>query len=377
MSSRFIHPSSIYLTEDEYAELLSNVSPGPLKRIGRRRGLVFSLPATHEEVIAALSVLPSEWKIVTEVYSQLRAMDGVEKLTPTSIPIEGDPTTVLQRMHKCLEARNQQGKEVINCQLNADGSFVATSKHYEVDTAKSEIYAKTEQTNAVVVRRTDTGLVIEHASTPKGAELARAMVSEAKLENEDAAEEDISLFGIRDPSLRSEFFVSLIKSIPGWRCPGAPTVTVSHISKSSDTDEEDEGDDEEATEERDIANIQVAMAHALTINGSNVLETDIYKRASAEGFFISSIRWTVQSIGDTEVFVELSAGFKDASNAKDFFYGVCKSFKSDDLSFKRCESRSMTSIEKRSMQSLLSDTAFKVLAKLQPSPNQQDTNTEK
>ena len=365
MSSKYVHPSSIYLTEDEYGELLRNIAVNDLRRKARRRGFVFSLVTSQEEIISSLSVVPSEWTTVMEVHANLRAVEGVERLAPKSIKVEGDPTTVLQRMQRCLERRNEEGSEIINCQLNADGSLEAVSKHLEWDPTKSEIYSKTEQTNRIRVRRVDTGLIIEHASTAKGFELAEAVLAEAKLEKEDVVQEDVSLFGVRNPEQRSAFFVSLINSIQNWRCMGAPTVTVSRLLEADEPNGiAEEGEDRDSEEKEEIAEMQVAMAKALTITGSNVLSTEIYKRASAEGFFISTIRWTAQWESDSEVFVELSAGFKDAPNARNFFYGVCKSFRSDDPRFERCETRAMTAAERRKLQSLVSDAAFRILASL-------------
>lgn len=361
MSTKYVHPASIYLTEDECSELLSNVPLTQLKRLARSRGFLFGLKAESEEVRLAMAMIPSEWKTVNTVFESMRSSDGAEKLRPKFIPVDGDLTEALLRMQEGLVKRNEEAKEIISSTLSRDGSIAASATYYEVDPTKSEVYSKTQKKTSFAVRPVEGGIVIDHGACPKGVELADLLARQVATAGQEVEVQEVSLYGIRNPELRSKFFVNLMNSLPNYRSIGSPHVTVARMKPTepvASASKDDEDEDENGSD------YQTALAKSLTISGDNVLETPHFKQASKDGFFISSLRWTGQWVNDTEVFVEFQAGFQNASDATDFQYGVCRSFKSETLNFKNTESRPMTSLERGSLQTLVSDTALKVLSDL-------------
>lgn len=140
----------------------------------------------------------------------------------------------------------------------------------------------------------------------------------------------ISLENIKEPELRSSFFLKLISSIDNLRFNGVNKVKVSSkhlipdafevIENNVEDDNAEEGPIEEDTFEESAEMLQAI--HRMILDGENIESSSEYQELTKKGYFINSISWiaTEKISPYTQYYME--AGFSDSETCKLFRYSL-------------------------------------------------------
>ena len=351
--AKYVHLSRIYLRDEEFFELLSpkNVGKRELLRMARARGHIFSEKATDVEVRSKLSMLPSDWRTVSDVLISIARPDPEERKSSVKIGNCAPDNDVAEIITKIQIERGAKQGEAFNPVKTGDNAMRVEVTYTEIDLSRSVVYQRRERALAIeIVQNGDTVHFLYNAS-----ERARQIVDAMKVllrtkPSLQLIEERVTLLGIRDAGLRTKFFTQLIKTIPGYKYQNATHLTVDRRLVEEPSAEESNGENpDDDPSAKQVADVMKGMVNKVSLDGEQVIATDLYQQAAKTGYFITSICWSCIDEKDSRYHIDCEAGFTDPVKADQFSFDVVRKWQFGTDERERQVTVAMTASERRAL----------------------------
>jgi hypothetical protein len=363
--AKYVHLSRMYLSDEEYYELLSpkNVNRRELLRQARLRGHIFSEKSNESEVRSRLSMLPSDWKAVSDILRSIAKPDPEERKSSLHIYNCAPDNDLSQLVEKAQAERKEKNTEVYTLVKTGDNSVRVDVTYTEVDLSRAVVYQRRERTLCVeITKDADTVHFLHNAN-----ERAHKIVDEIKkliaIKPEcQLREEKITLMGIRDAALRTKFFTQLIKGIAGFKYQNATHLTVDRrLLDQTDEGNETSHENDDEPEAKSTAEVMKGLIHKVSMHGDQVIATELYQKAASTGYFITNISWSCVDEKDARFHIDCEAGFTDPATAEQFSFDIVRKWQISDDGRERPEPVALTSAERRNLTDLLEKAAAKSL----------------
>lgn len=362
--AKYVHLSRIYLSDEEFFELLSpkNVGKRELLRMARARGHIFSEKAPDADVRTKLSMLPSDWKIVSDVLMSIARPDPEERKSSVKLGNCAPENDLGQIVAKLQTDRGSKLGEVFNPVKSGDKSMRVEVAYTDIDLSRSVVYQRREKTLSIEIVQKDDEVHFLYNANDRARQIVDAMKALLKIKPAcQLVEERVTLSGVRDAALRTKFFTQLIKTIPGYKYQNATHLTVDRrlIDESA---EESNGENQESDPAaKNVAVVMKGMVNKVSLDGEQVIATDLYQQAAKTGYFITSICWSCIDEKDSRFHIDCEAGFHDPIKADQFSFDVARKWQFSTDGRERQENVALTASERRTLTDMVEAAAVKSL----------------
>jgi len=221
-----------------------------------------------------------------------------------------------------------------------------TVKYQKLDFSQAEFRQVVEKTAEVTLEKQGSGWKITGPMNDKFKEITEQLYSQIEIVTEkDVDTRAISLAGIADASVRTNFLRSLIRNLKGMEVVDVVDVSTFNPSDRDDDDldlsdealvveesieveteddPEDEGDLEVTLSkpQPEVKTHKIIRIDKASLKGKGVLESKQLMELEGHGFYLWKIRWTVREKPVGSELVEFEAQFGNQAKCSDFSYIV-------------------------------------------------------
>lgn len=361
---KFTHLSRVYLSDDEYYELLSpkNISQRGLLRMAREDGFIFGEKADNEWVRSRLSMIPSDWPTVSGILEAMAKPDPAERKTSRHLR-NVDPKNDISKIIAAIkESRSEKKGEIYNVVKISPEITRVEVTYTEVDYSKATPYQRRERMLFVDVTKAGGDISFKFSANDRAKDIVDEMQGKVISGNNEKPE-SISLFAIRDATLRTKFFTELIKDISDHRYENATQLSVDRRFPREDDELEEEGGAEKKVK-RKVAEKVKGLVNKMALSGEQVLAADLYNQAATTGYYICNISWSCVNQKDSRFHIDCEAGFSDPVKADQFTYDVVRKWRYKPENPDSEENVKMTASEQRGLSDLVEEAAFRAFEKI-------------
>jgi len=304
-----------------------------LVEFARRRGLFLSIEDERDELIEKISLLPMGWKDLNELIVATDTVDRTERVTSRQLFGVKEFQDIEAAVGLLVETRENRG-EVYKPQ-KVGNHLRVTVCYSELDTSRTRLVQRTQREFVLEFEAQTTGtIVVRHQDQPRAEEVVAELVGLlASKPGEPIDESRIELTGVRDATMRTNFFLKLIRGIKGYKFEDVKAVKASRFrgldaDSSSYIDDECSLDDLEPLDGDTSDAIGpeeasfVTRVKEIALKGEGLLQSQQYGQLATDGFFVKSIVWTSTEDTDSGTRVEFESGFVLPEEAKGFTYSV-------------------------------------------------------
>lgn len=307
MSTHIFEPQEFF-DEDDVRHLLASPNIGTSRRIREialERGVLLSKNSCDSSLISDVARIPFDWKRLDGLR---RFLDVEEKFQqPRTIKLKvSDEDFDLAEVVKEFRERVKDRSQEVKFSATSENHSVLTTTYVDHRPGLLKGLQRVLIPAELEIRRNGTTVELLHGKSEEAenyvsiftSSLKKILGSEGKIEKEE-----VSLFGISSPELRSKFFTELISDSKSFEFISVPKVGLNQFSGETLNDDDEGDEDQNAEDEKEeIAEKErsaTARIQSATLKGDNVLVTQLYKDLAQDGYYLSSIQWEcVEKTGD-------------------------------------------------------------------------------
>lgn len=321
----------------------------------RTRGIFCAKQTPKDHLQTYVSLLNFDWPSAVRLVDTIDLRETEDKLTNRKIEIDTNADQISDAIKKVQIERQNPNREVFKTKREGDAVVVSVS-FVDVDTSKSRVLQKREKELDIRINPLKNEVNVTHTDSPRANEIVESVLQALMTANNavELKETKIDLSHIRDHKLRLEFFVKMMREMPGMVLLDVSNVKVDRVPPSpsaQDTGENSEKSDEPIREK----------LKRVVLMGEQLLLTQEYHELTERGFFISSANWQSEKADGRGIRVEFHAGFSDSSDAKEFSYKVMGEYHRDDDGELLAQRRKVFGAERVAYQDALEKSAFSAL----------------
>jgi hypothetical protein len=348
---------------DQLEPAVKRFSKKHLLELALRRGIILSPSDERSDIIQFISMLPFSHAQLEEICQQTETAGRTQRTTSIRVAKDIGMERVQDAISLLKQARSSKDEQL--SVLRRDDHFEITVEYAEFDHRKSALRQRSVNQISIQVESCDEGeLTVRHTANKKAQEIAQVLLSKLGDDaNTPVPTAPISLAGIVDRSLRTLFWVKLIRETDGLSAVSVTKAGVSREMTSSLFDHDPDEDEEELNENDDNLRIQevTGLINRAVFEGEEVLESTEFKRTESS-FFVYKASWLAQ--GATGDKYEIEAEFKNPATASQFEYifrGVFRK-KASGGYYKSAER--LLSAEQRQLSQILENSAHAIVAEI-------------
>ncbi|WP_438040227.1 hypothetical protein [Sorangium sp. So ce128] len=338
MSKRMIQ-ANYFADDKDIFDLLSaarqKLTVQKLVDFTRRRGLVLSSSEDREDLIEQISLLPFGWHDLNDLIEATDTADRAEKMSSRALAGAISLDEVREAMEAVRDNRQNRG-EAFTIEQRQGGLRIFV-RYSELDPSKTRLVQRTQRdfTFDVELPKKDE-VVVRHQDQARAHEVLGELVSVlASKPNQEILETKIELAGVKDPALRTEFFLSLIRGVKGFKFADVKAVKASRFTRNTRDTAPPGDDDASISDELDSSAdmgdgeeiltdeaVFIAQVKEIALKGEGILHAPQYKQLTEQGFFVRSIVWTATEDKQTGPRVEFESGFDNPEEGTGFTYTI-------------------------------------------------------
>lgn len=293
----------------------SKVTNSELKEIFLSRGILTSSTTSRKDLASYFSLFTHSYFDYKRLSDLIGTNARREKTTSTTIA-DVVPTEVLESsINKISETIISQGARC-ESQISKDGkSYTLHIDYEEFNYGNSEFKQVAKKSATITLDLSDEGITVRHPQNKTVEEWQALLIAEVESQSgKELQTSRISLSHISDHNKISEFFVSIINGIDGYKLKDVTDVYVYHPKEDETSALEPDDDSETIT-------LGTHISKAL-LKGQNVLQSEVLKQFYDKEFYLSKIVWRCiaeNSTIDGDIY-EFEVQFSDPENKDDFSY---------------------------------------------------------
>ena len=360
--AKHIQLARCYFNDKDIADVLSNPRFGDraLLKLAQATGIVFNPNEPKSFLIAYLSRIPFDWRKLQEIAKQLERPEKEERRGVTRLGrnITTDELETALETVKAARVGNREDFKVEKIQ----GRFIIRGKFIELDHSRTKALQREEREYAIEIDPTSPQPSIQFTHNPKAREFVSDLIKQLKPEQDAETEFPIDLGAIKDPAIRTEFFLKLRRLMPGFRQLDVQDLKVDRrveeLIQTGDDDNEAEDADEQAQEEAK------AMVKSAALQGHGLLTSELYQKMREMGYFVYRMQWSSVETDGSGRLMEFDAGFENPILANSFHYDLKRVVPSEKDRTAGLTQLEVTNRERDRVRRLLVDAAYKALEEI-------------
>lgn len=308
-------------------------------------------------------MLPSDWQTVSDVLMSIARPDPEERKSSVKLG-NCTPDNDLGQVIATLQSdRGQKHGEVFNPIKSGDKTMRVEVTYTDVDLSRAVVYQRREKTLAIEIVQNNDAVHFLYNANDRARQIVDAIKALLKIKPScQLIEERVTLSGVRDAALRTKFFTQLIKTIPGYKYQNATHLTVDRrLVEESHADDANGENQESDPAAKNAAVVMKGLVNKVSLDGEQVIATDLYQQAAKTGYFITSICWSCIDEKDSRYHIDCEAGFSDPVKADQFSFDVVRKWQYSSDVRERPENVAMTASERRSLTDIVEAAAVNSL----------------
>lgn len=346
--------------KDVFDLLMSNkqrFSDSSLRSMALKRGFIYSKSTASRRLVSEISLMPHDYFSISEMIKARETSRKQEKMTCITIPV----ALSRNEMKAIVEeySKSAGDDEKLTFQPRRAHDLYVNLAYDEVDYSKTRLIQRQRKDAGIEFITNETSTTIRMPSTEKAKDVVeRLRVNAEKLRTEKLQVNKVELYGL-NADQKTNFFMYLMRNMPGYRYETAVNLKVSSSSPSSTSSDIDLDLDEEEIIEENITGI----VNSVILSGTNLDQSEEYQSLRRKGYFISSSTWRASQIEKPHDLLQFEISFDNGREGVGFKYSarIAKRLKEGTLTekFQALEVNRQPAIYR-----LIEQTAADVLEKL-------------
>ncbi|MDI1343291.1 MAG: hypothetical protein PSV22_04205, partial [Pseudolabrys sp.] len=286
-------------------------------------GILGSKEDVRERMLEYVSRLPMDWRKLARLYEMNSSKDRDEKYSSRELTAK----VTLEKVNSIVtEVRTERNDDLAKekytvTQKSADVLEVNVTYH-DPDFSKTQSLQYRERDIKILVEKKGEKLDIRHHSNERATQIVDQITQKiAAALGANPPQRTLSFSGIRDPKVRTQFFIDLINKIPGSRMHNVSSVKVYRLRLEKAPVVPHTAPDEEPDQDEEAKEV-AAEVRKVVLSGANLILSDEYRAIEARGFFIGSITWVSELQESDKPRFEMAAEFNDPDRPSNMSYMV-------------------------------------------------------
>jgi hypothetical protein len=365
--AKIVQLARCYLDDQDVEDILMNprISERSLIRLAQSRGIFVNPKESRESLVRYLSRMPLDWASLQELSAQLDKPEREQKRAVTRVQLDPGIPAIEAALEAIKVERGGSRREEFKIE-RIDGGFIFRGDYLSIDHSKSKAFQRQRNEFAVEVEISDGKTTIQFTHDDRAREVVDELIAKLKGPAGSEIEEAIILTGIKDPALRTDFFLKLRRLMTGFRPLDVLDIKVDCRTEADDEIEEDDDQDEEAKDERKEAEVK-SMVKSAALHGQGLLTSELYQTLRESGYFVHRIIWTsIDNAGDGRL-MEFEAGFENPILATKFNYDLKKASPNEKDKKDGLTQLEVTNRQRKAVRKQLVQAAYKALEEINKS----------
>ncbi len=369
--AKHVQLARCYFNDKDIADVLSNPRFGErsLLRLAQSIGIVFNSSEPKSALVSYLSRVPLDWKQLQVVAKALETPEREERRGVTRLEQDLSSEQIEQAIERVRTSRagNREDFKV----EKLDGRLVLKGRYIEIDHSRTKALQREEKEYSVEIDPTSAKPNIQFTHSPKAREFVAALVQQLKPEPESEIEAPIDLGAIKDPALRTDFFLKLRRLMPGFRQIDVLDLRVDHRFEQA-ADGEDAEDEAESADEQ-VQEEMRGMVRSAAFQGHGLLTSELYQKLRELGYFVYRMQWSSVEADSSGRLMEFEVGFEDPVRASSFHYDLKRVVPNEHDRNSGLTQLEVTARERDRVRRMLVDAAYKALEEIKESLGRNET----
>lgn len=361
--AKIVQLARCFLDDQDVEDILMNprISERALIRLAQSRGIFVNPKESRESLVRYLSRIPLDWSSLLELSAQLERPEKEQRRAVTRVSIDPGVSAVETALEAIKTDRGNSKREEFKTERTATG-FILRGDYLSIDHSKSKAFQRQRNEFAVEVEIADGKTTIQYTHDDRAREVVEDLIAKLKGPEGDDVEEAIILTGIKDPALRTDFFLKLRKLMDGFRPLDVLDIKVDCRTDAEDNTEDDE-QDEDAKDEKKEAEVK-SLVKSAALHGQGLLTSELYQNLRQSGYFVHRIVWSsIDASGDGRL-MEFEAGFDNPILATKFNYDLKKASPNEKDKKDGLTQLEVTNRQRKSARKLIVQAAYKALEEI-------------
>lgn len=304
---------------DQLEPAVKRFSKKYLLELALRRGIILSPSDERSDIIQFISMLPFSHGQLEEICQHTETLGRTQRTTSIRVTKDISKEKVQDAISSLKQSRSNKDEQL--SVVRKEDHFEITVEYAEFDHRKSALRQRSVNQISIQVESSDEGeLTVRHTANKKAQDIAKDLLTKLGDDaNTPVPTAPISLAGIVDRSLRTLFWIKLIRETDGLSPISVTKAGVSREMTSSLFDNASDDEEEESDDNDENLKIQemTGLINRAVFEGEEVLESTEFKRTESS-FFVYKASWLAQ--GATGDKYEIEAEFKNPASASQFEY---------------------------------------------------------
>ena len=326
--AKFVQLARCYYSDKDIEDILGNprFSAKALLQIARERGIVLSCDERMEDVIKYLSIQHFDWGSLNGLTSRLNREESEERRATVRL----EKLSSIDAVEKAAErakTKSSTSRDVIHVSKQGN-KIIVRGSYIEVDPTRSKAVQREERKFLLEFAEDQGAIKVEYTHSGKAAALIASIVTELKSEDatKDVALKRISLSGIKDPVLRTDFLLKIRSTMKGFRALDVLDINVDHRFETAVKQDDDDGEagpssrdaGDDTSEEAEVK----SMVRSAALHGSGLLTSDLYQKLRENGYYIYKLLWSSKELDRDGRVMEFEVGFENPIKAEGFYFDL-------------------------------------------------------
>lgn len=366
--SKYIQLARCYFDDKDIEDLLSNprFNQRALLQIAKERGVFLSPDLSREEIIRYLSMQYFDWDAKTEIVERLNRPDTEEKRATVQFQGKGDLSAIEKAIEQ-VKSSLSVNRETVNV-TKVGERLVIKGAYVDLDPTRSKAVQREQKTFSIEFASTGGVINAEYTHTERAGVLISKIVDQLK-GNEETKETSlrrVSLGGIKDAALRTEFLLKVRSGLEGFRALDVHDLNVDHrfeeLKKEANLDEETTEEEESHSAEKEEVK---SMVRSAALRGNGLLTSELYQKLRDSGYYIYKIAWSSKEIDGEGRAMDFEAGFDDPIRGEGFSYDVKRIIQTEADKEAGKTQHELITTERPRIRRIISDSVYKALKEIE------------
>ena len=279
------------------------------------RGLIMSRETDRFALCETISQMPHDRKSLLYMIEMREAASRLEKRAFTELAIALTSSEIDAAVNAYSRAPGIADKITVQWR-RAKGAFFNV-EYDETDYSKTRLM-QTQKRDAGIEITSENGITtIRMPSTDKADDIVAGIVTEIeKIKLQKVEQGNISLSGM-SAQARTEFFIRLIRGIPGYRL-----ISVVSMKVASELPVDELTADLDIETDGDVGQEFLSKVNKVAMSGHNLLQTEEYQTLLRNGFFLTAVSWRAEQIERPNDVLQFDISFKNGSEGTGYRFNA-------------------------------------------------------
>lgn len=373
--SKYIQLARCYFDDKDIEDLLSNprFNQRALLQIAKERGVFLSPDDSREDIVRYLSMQYFDWAAKSSIAARLNKAEAEEKRA--TVQFEKVATlTAIEKAAEKVKMELPQNRETVSVSKVGD-RLVLSGTYIDVDPTRSKAMQR-EQRQFMVEFAVDKGAVkAEYTHSERAGSLISKIVAELKADEatKDTSVRRVSMSGIKDPALRTDFLLKVRTGLAGFRPLDVHDVNVDHRFEVAPDENEDEDENDGGSTTAEEEEVK-SLVRSAALHGNGLLTCELYQKLRESGYYIYRLAWSARELEGDGRAMDFEAGFDDPVRGEGFAYDLKRVLPTESDKEAGKTQHELLLSERPRVRRIIADAVYTALAEIENRANEKESS---